>query len=176
MPRTYKSTGRSNIYRKANTLYFRMTVPKDIVDLFGQSEVYQSLQTSDLRIAEEKASVMRSALRREFTQLRASNSAVKEALKIKRELEEAKKREEEILKSWRRMNPWEEPTARQLQDLGIGLFDDAVSTYIDKLREQRKDQEAELIVDIAESKRVPTSCLVGEFVDSTNLKDRTRKE
>lgn len=90
---------------------------------------------------------MRTALRREFTQLRASNIAVKEA-----------------------------PTARQLQDLGIGIFDDALSTYIDKLRGQGKDQEAELIVDIAESKRVPTSCLVGEFVDSTNLKDRTCKE
>ncbi|AXQ97558.1 DUF6538 domain-containing protein [Pseudoalteromonas piscicida] len=66
MPRTYQSTGKPNIYRKANTLYFRMVVPKDIVELFGQREVYKSLQTSDLRLAEEKAAVLRTSLRREF--------------------------------------------------------------------------------------------------------------
>lgn len=63
MPRSYQSIGKPNIYRKSNTLYFRMVVPKDIVESFVQREVYKSLQTSNLRLAEEKATVLRTSLK-----------------------------------------------------------------------------------------------------------------
>ncbi|AXQ97559.1 site-specific integrase [Pseudoalteromonas piscicida] len=111
-----------------------------------------------------------------FIQLRSSNKTIKEALAIKRELQEAKLREEKILNSWRQKNPWETLTPQEIEDLGIGSSNYALSNYIDRLRDQGKEQDAELVYGVVNSEVIPTNCFIEEFLSATDVKERRRKE
>lgn len=44
------------MYQRSKTYYFRMRIPADLTEVFGQKEIYQSLRTKDARRAASNAS------------------------------------------------------------------------------------------------------------------------
>lgn len=47
--------GKRGIYLRDNTYYARLSVPPDVREHFGQSELWKSLQTNNLKVAGGKA-------------------------------------------------------------------------------------------------------------------------
>lgn len=58
------------MYQRGNTYHFRMRIPADLAEVFGQKEIYQSLRTSDARRAASSARAIEGSITGGFESLR----------------------------------------------------------------------------------------------------------
>lgn len=67
MPKT------TNLYRRGSTFYFRIRIPKDLLDYYGgKREIQRSLKTSDYKTARQKVSIEKVHQEAEFQNYRSS--------------------------------------------------------------------------------------------------------
>ena len=158
-----KPTGKRGIYWKSNTLYARMVVPKDRREHFDKGERWKSLQTRDLKTAEYRASQLFHQWRAEFDKLRGSTSALEEALRWKRSLEEEKRRDADLMAAFKRENPYSELTSAVVDDLGLGSERLGFEQYIEKIERTKGREEAEAIANVVLGGMLPTLSYLDEW-------------
>jgi hypothetical protein len=85
----------NNIERRNNTWFATLHIPKDVQDKFGKSKFFQTLKTTDKRVASDRAKLIVGDWKIQIEQARGSlNNLELEALQYKRVIAEAKSDED----------------------------------------------------------------------------------
>ena len=101
MSKNRVSTGKRGIYWMSNTLYARMVVPQDVREHFPTGELIKSLETDDLKVAEYKAAQLFHEWRSQIKKYRGSSTAIDEALRWKKVIEAERRKDADLLASFR---------------------------------------------------------------------------
>ena len=79
-----------NIERRGNTWYATLHVPEDVRHIIGKSKFFQSLKTTDKRVAENRAAPIVAAWKAQIQAARGiSDPFMEEALRLRSVIEKA---------------------------------------------------------------------------------------
>lgn len=172
------STGKRGIYWMSNTLYARMVVPQDVREHFPTGELLKSLETDDLKVAEYKAAQLFHEWRSQIKKYRGSSTAIDEALRWKKIIEAERRKDADLLASFRKKNHYNELTTADLDDLEIGTQALALDDYLENVSRTKGAAEAETLANIISGNQVPTLSFLDEWKASLENKviPRTLKQ
>lgn len=142
-----------------------MTVPKDVRHTLGVTEYTQSLDTSDLRVAEVRGNIIIQGWKRRVNEARGKQSPENEALLWKAELAKC--------------NPHfaigpAMPDGTQQFD-----YDSLHDVYIDRLEQVAHEAGNDAAMDfnaIAKGTRIPSSSFVAEFMSTRTVTSRSAQQ
>ena len=174
MSKRGKPTGKRGIYQRDNTFYARLTVPQDVRDHFGQSELWKSLQTDNIKTAEYKAAQIVNEWKIQIERFRGETTTLSKALEWKATLAEERRRDSKLISKL--VNSGREVTSADVDNLGIGTDSLAFSDAIEKVLVENGDNEASLFVEIAKGKALPTKTYIEEYKASLKVTPRTLKQ
>ncbi len=169
-------TGKRGIYRRNNTLYARIVIPSDLREFYGTREVWRTLQTNDLSIAQYRASIFFHQIKSEFAVHRGEQSHVKDALMWKKTIAKGEQADAEKIATYRRQNPDKELPPSFVEALGLEDPRTSFSYYLDDLREQKGDEVAGLVADIVYGTSLPTLLYLDEWKATLMVIPRTLQQ
>jgi integrase len=155
MSKKGQDTNRPFLQLRNNTYYARLTLPKDVRDDFGKTELWQSLKTKNPRQAELKAIQLVAMWKEQIEQVRGSSSLLAEAATWRKQIQE--------LKSL--------GAGDRLQDTQL-----AYSERIDDIVKERGESEALLFAEVAQGKKLPTKHYLEEWQKTRQVIVRTHQQ
>lgn len=166
-------TGKKGIYRRNNTLYARIVIPADLREHYPTSEVWQTLQTNDIQIAQYRAAAIFHKMKTEFANHRGEHSLVKDALKWKQLLAEGEKSDGQKLAEYRKQNPHTALMASVVEDLNLAEHSTSFGYHLEHVRETQGDDVAGTLADIAFGRSLPTLTYIEDWKAAQKVIPRT---
>jgi integrase len=174
MAKWKRPAGKPYVALRGNTYYARLTVPKDLREQFGKTEIWKSLKTSDLREAQYRADRLVSDLKVRFAQSRGEIGLVQKALDWRRVLEEQDHKDERLLETFRKKHKREPRWANEVD----GLMADSARYVIElqRMRQENSPEDVELFTDIVAGKRMTTLEFKEKYLESLRVIPRTLQQ
>lgn len=173
MSQTGTPTGRKGICRRNNTLYARIVIPADLREHYPTKEVWRTLQTNDMSVAEYRAAAFFLDMKSEFALHRGDQSVLKDGMRWKKLLTQERVDDGKKLAVFRKLNPHADLTASIADELNLADHATNFSYHLDHVRETQGDNAAAALADIAFGRSLPTLTHLDDWKAAQQVIPRT---
>lgn len=169
-------SGKSHITLRGKTYFARLTVPQDVREDFGKSELWQSLKTSDVREAEFRAAQIVNTWKGQIAGYRNQDETVRRANEWKRILDEERRQDSTKLDQFRRGAGDIPLTSAFIDELELGRQQLVYSDEVERILHEHGPEAASKFDDIVNGKLMPTPTHFEPYKTSLKVIPRTLKQ
>lgn len=169
-------TGKANVAIRGKTYFARLTVPLDVQNDFGKTELWKTLKTSDIREAEYRAAQIVNQWKADIAKYRGQDSKFKEILEWRRILDEERQRDNIKIKQFQRQTGGASLTAAEADELEIGKMRIAYLDWLEEIERKEGYEAASRAHHLAEGDSLPTLAHLDPYKASLKVIPRTLKQ
>lgn len=176
MAKWKKPVGRPFLALRGHTYYARLTVPEDVREFFGKTELWQTLKTKNLKDAEYRASRIVTEWKAQIETYRGNVGVAHQALEWRKILEDERRKDAVLVEKFKLQHGRKPSNAYEIDELGLGTQQMVYSDKLERIYHEEGPDAMSRFADIVEGNLLPTLTHVDEYLFSLSVEPRTKQQ